>query len=154
MKDCVPKNERKKCRMIARIHILIWILIISISFYFKTWLPIFLLLLPFIYGTTTRNIFDFVQHAGLANDVKDHRLSARTVKLNPIFSFLYWHMEYHVEHHMFPMVPSYNLKKLHSVVKDQMPKPKNSLWDAYKEIIPAIVKQAKDPTYILKVDLP
>ena len=63
-------------------------------------------------------------------------------------------MEYHCEHHMFPMVPSYNLKKLHEAVKDQMPKPKTSLWDAYKEILPAVLKQAKDPTYVLKVELP
>ena len=35
-----------------------------------------------------------------------------------------------------------------------MPKPKSSLWDAYKEIIPAVIKQAKDSTYVLKVELP
>ena len=35
-----------------------------------------------------------------------------------------------------------------------MPKQKTSLWDAYKEIIPAVLKQAKDPTYVLKVELP
>ena len=55
---------------------------------------------------------------------------------------------------MFPMVPAYNLKKLHDVLKEQMPPPKNGFWDAYKEIIPTIIKQSKDPNYILKVDLP
>jgi fatty acid desaturase len=152
--DCVPKEVHTKVRFAARIHILLWVIIISSSIYFQTWLPIVLLLLPFIYGTTLRNMFDFVQHAGLANNAKDHRLCTRTVKLNPIFSFLYWGMEYHIEHHMFPMVPSYNLKKLHEAVKGQMPKPKNGLWDTYKEIIPAIFKQTKDPTYVLKVNLP
>ena len=152
--NCVPEEEHNKVKYVARIHIILWILIISSSIYFQTWLPVVMLLLPFLYGTTSRNMFDFVQHAGLANNVKDHRLCTRTVKFNPIFSFLYWNMEYHLEHHMFPMVPSYNLKKLHEAVKDQMPKPKDSLWDAYKEIIPAILKQAKDPNYVLKVDLP
>ena len=154
MKDCIPSKERAKCIMISRLHVLIWILIIAISVYFKTWLPALYILLPFVYGTTLRNMFDFIQHAGLANNVKDHRLSVRTVKLNPIFSFLYWHMEYHLEHHMFPMVPSYNLKKLHEVIKDQLPKPRIGLWGAYREIIPAIIKQSKDPNYILKVELP
>jgi fatty acid desaturase len=55
---------------------------------------------------------------------------------------------------MFPMVPAYNLKKLHDVLKEQMPPPKNGFWDAYKEIIPTIIKQSKNPNYILKVDLP
>ena len=95
-----------------------------------------------------------MQHGGLANNVKDHRLSVRTVKLNPIFSFLYWHMEYHLEHHLFPMVPSYNLKKLHEVIKDQLPKPRIGLWGAYREIIPTIIKQSKDPKYVFKVELP
>ena len=63
-------------------------------------------------------------------------------------------MEYHLEHHMFPMVPAYNLKKLHNAVKDQMPKPKNGFLDAYKEILPAIFKQAYDPDYRLEVKLP
>ena len=55
---------------------------------------------------------------------------------------------------MFPMVPSYNLKKLHNLIKDQLPKPKNGLIDAYKEIIPAIIKQAKDPNYKIPVKIP
>ena len=154
MKDCVPEKEHFKVRLFASIHILLWIIIILGSFFYKTWLPIVLILLPFVYGTTLRNMFDFVQHAGLQNNVKDHRLCTRTVKLNPIFSFLYWHMEYHLEHHMFPMVPSYNLKKLHEEVKNQMPEPKKGLWEAYKEIIPAVLKQSKDPKYVLEVKLP
>ena len=32
MKDCIPLEERAKCIMISRLHVLIWILIISISF--------------------------------------------------------------------------------------------------------------------------
>ncbi len=53
----------------------------------------------------------------------------------------------------FP-VPAYNLKKLHKAVKNQMPKPKNGFLDAYKEILPAIFKQAYDPNYRLEVKLP
>ena len=62
-------------------------------------------------------------------------------------------MEYHIEHHMFPMVPSHKLSQLHEVIKDQLPKPK-SLYGAYKEIIPAIMKQTKDPDYHIQVQLP
>ena len=45
------------------------------------------------------------QHIGLAEDVLDHRLNCRTVYINPFSRFVYWNMNYHVEHHMFPMVP-------------------------------------------------
>ena len=50
-----------------------------------------------IYGNT--------QHAGLAENVLDHRLNCRTVYMNPLNRYLYWNMNYHVEHHMFPLVP-------------------------------------------------
>ena len=154
MKDCVPKKEQSKVRLFARIHAILWTIIIGASIYFQTWFPILYLLLPFVYGTTMIHIIQFIQHAGLTNDVQDHRLTTRSVKLNLFLNFLCWNMEYHLEHHMYPMIPSYNLKKLHELIKDQLPPAKKNLWEAYKEIIPAIVKQAKDPNYVLKVDLP
>ena len=154
MHDCIPEKQRPKCRFWARIHVILWISIILYSILITSWLPIIYILCPYFYGNTLRNVFDIMQHAGLANNVKDHRLSTRTVILNPIFSFLYWHMEYHMEHHMFPTVPSYNLPKLHKLIKDQVPPPKNGIWDAYKEIIPAVIKQARDPNYKINVLLP
>ena len=103
--------------------------------------------------THTGSLESATQHAGLKEDIKDHRHSTRTVKLNPIFSFLYWQMEYHIEHHMFPMVPSYNLPKLYEVIKDQMPEPQ-TLYQAYKEIIPAVIKKSKNPDYFIPVQVP
>ena len=55
---------------------------------------------------------------------------------------------------MFPMVPSYNLPKLHEVIKDQLPAPKKGLLDAYKEIIPAVIKKYNDPNYFIPVKVP
>lgn len=154
MEDCIPVKERSKCRISSRIHVSLWILIIASSIIYQSWLPVLYLLLPFVYGTTFMHTIHFMQHAGLKNNVRDHRLSVRTVKMNPIFSFLNWNMEYHLEHHMFPTVPAYNLKKLSKVIKDQLPKPKEGIFDAYKEIIPTLIKQAKDPYYILNIELP
>ena len=63
-------------------------------------------------------------------------------------------MEYHVEHHMFPSVPSYNLYKLRKLIKDQLPPRNTSLFDAYKEIIPAIIKQHTDNNFSIKKAIP
>ena len=154
MKVCIPENERSKCRWSARSHVFIWLVTIFCSIYFQSWLPVLFIVLPNFYGKTLVMLMGLTQHAGLHEDVKDHRLTTRTVHLNPIFSFLYWHMEYHVEHHMFPQVPSYNLKKLHALIKDQMPPARKGLWGAYKEIIPALMKQAKDPNYKISLAIP
>ena len=68
-------------------------------------------------------------------------------------SFIYWKMEYHFEHHIFSMVPSYNLPKLYEEIKDQLPTPQG-LIEAYKEIIPAVIKKSKDPSYYIPVKIP
>ena len=118
-----------------------------------TFLPIFLFLIPKFFGNL-HAVWGITQHIGLQENIKDHRYTTRSIRLNPIFSFLYWKMEYHIEHHMFPMVPSYNLPKLHEVIKDQLPTPKKGLLDAYKEIIPAVIKKYNDPNYFIPVKVP
>ena len=154
MEHCIPKKERSKCRISARIHVGIWMLVIVSSFLYQTWLPMLYILLPKIYGNTLQVLLGLTQHTGLYESIKDHRYSTRTVYLNPIFSFYYWQMEYHIEHHMFPNVPSYNLPKLHQMIKDQMPPAKKGLWDAYSEIIPVVIKQTKNPDYKILVNIP
>ena len=154
MTDSIPENARPRAILISRIYVCIWLSIIIWSLLISSWLPVLYLLLPHYYGKGLHKFVAFTQHAGLARDVKDHRLSARDMKLNPILSFLYWKMEYHCVHHMFPTVPAYNLKKLHNHLKDQLPEIKNGLFETYKEIIPALKKQRDEPNYHLDISLP
>ena len=65
-----------------------------------------------------------------------------------------WNMNYHIEHHMFPLVPYHRLPELHEVVKDDCPPPYSSLWNAWREIAPALLRQVKDPAWHVKRQLP
>ena len=154
VKTTVPENEINKVITSSRLYVLFWLLVIFTSFVLETWLAVLMILLPPFYGNTILMICAMTQHAGLADNVKDHRKSTRTVILNPFFSFLYSNMEYHIEHHIFPKIPCHNLKAFHQLVKDQMPYPKRGVIDAYKSIIPAIFKQAKDKNYFIDVEMP
>jgi fatty acid desaturase len=153
MKECIPENERSKCRFVARIHVSLWITIVVVAIMLNSIFPILFFLIPFYVGWPITMLWALTQHVGLPADVKDHRFTCRSIYLNPFFSFLYWKMEYHIEHHMFPMVPSYNLPKLYELIKDQLPKRKTGLFDAYKEIIPAVLKQSKDSKYFIPVKI-
>jgi fatty acid desaturase len=51
-------------------------------------------------------------------------------------------------------VPSYNLKKLHNLIKDQLPKPFPSLFSFYRQVLPIVIKQARDPSIYFKVNFP
>jgi fatty acid desaturase len=99
-------------------------------------------------------VYGLTQHAGLGENVLDHRLNTRTVRMGRFNRFLYLNMNFHIEHHMFPMVPSDRLEELHEEMKKDCPEPYPSLWAAYKEIIPAVLKQLKDPTYFINRALP
>ena len=154
MQDCIPENAQPKVILNSRIFVAICIAIIMCSILVASWLPVLLFLLPKFYGRTLHKLVSFTQHAGLARNIKDHRYTTREMYLNPVLSFLYWKMEYHVTHHMFPTVPSYNLDKLHHHIKDQLPRTNDGLIEAYKEILPAIMKQTEDSSYFFKKEVP
>jgi fatty acid desaturase len=107
-----------------------------------------------MYGAWVHVMTGLTQHAGLPEDVLDHRLNCRTVYMNPVLRFIYWNMNYHVEHHMFPMVPYHRLPALHEEMKPYCPKPYASVFAAYAEIIPAVLKQVRDPGYAVRRELP
>jgi fatty acid desaturase len=150
----IPVEERHKVYRNARIYILIYATVITWAIAIRSMLPLMYVGLPSFYGAWLAMALGLTQHAGLAEDVLDYRLNSRTVYMNPIFRYLYWEMNYHVEHHMFPLVPFHALGKLHQELKADMPKPYNGVWEAYKEIIPALLRQMKDLTYFVRRPLP
>ena len=148
-RDFIPEIERWKVYLVARIWCAILCVVVGWSIAIRSILPLMLVGLPSFYGAWLHLVFNLTQHAGLAEDVLDHRLNTRTVYLNPIFRFIYWNMNYHVEHHMFPMVPYHALPALHQAIKKEMPPAYSSLWEAYREIVPTLLRQRVDPSYFV-----
>ena len=150
----VPPQDHKIVFFKARIYILIFLTVIVLSVVFKSILPLMYIGLPTLLGSWLMPVYGLTQHAGLQENVLDHRLNCRTVYMNRVHRFLYWNMNYHVEHHMFPLVPYHALPKLHELMKDDCPKPYNGIVETFKEIIPAILKQRKNPSYFVERKLP
>ena len=153
--DLVPEQEIDKMVWSSRIFLLIVISTIFLSILLQSFIPFLLIVTPQIYRGPLLWILDFTQHAALKFDSNDHRETTRTVILGPILgTFFYANMQYHIEHHVCPQVPFYNLPKFHEKIKEQLPKPNYGLFAAYKEIIPAIIKQSKDSSYEIKKTIP
>jgi len=55
---------------------------------------------------------------------------------------------------MFPLVPYHALPKLHEAVKIDCPAPYPGLLAAWREIVPAVLRQVKDPAHHVKRRLP
>ncbi len=150
----VPNSEKQKIIDTARIYLLIYFGVILLSILTSSWLPLMYIGLPTLFGSWLMPIYGYTQHAGLQENILDHRLNCRTVYMNRVNRFLYWNMNYHVEHHMFPLVPYYNLPKLHEQIKQDCPTPYAGIIDTFKEIIPTIKQQLKDPEFYVKRQLP
>lgn len=153
-KSYIPESEYGKVFKVARIYLIIYVVIIGLSLILQIWIPIFLFILPHFFGTWLMIIHNTTQHAGLAENVLDHRLNCRTVYMNPISRFIYWNMNYHIEHHMFPLVPYHALPKLHKLIKDDCPPVYTSIFKAWSEILPTIKRQIKEPSFYVKRKLP
>ena len=150
----IPESDWTTIYIKARIYVLIYVGVLVACVYVESILPLLFIGLPNIYGSWLMPVYGFTQHAGLAENVLDHRMNCRTVNMNLLNRYLYWNMNYHVEHHMFPLVPYHNLPRLHELVKADMPTPYTGLLDAWREIIPAVLRQVKDPGYFVKRTLP
>jgi len=153
-KSFIPQMEWHKVAFVARIWAAIYVAAIVIAVLTRSWIPVLLVGTPRIYGCWHMVMCGLLQHGGLADNVTDHRLNTRTVYMNPISRFIYLNMNYHVEHHMFPMVPYHALPRLHALIKDDLPAPNKSILDAYREMIPAFRRQLKWEDYYVRRELP
>jgi fatty acid desaturase len=153
-RDYIPDGEQHKVFTVARIWVAIYAATLLACVLTRSVLPLMLIGLPRLYGAWHHILTGLTQHIGLAEDVLDHRLNCRTVYMNPASRFVYWNMNYHVEHHMFPMVPYHALPKLHEAMKADCPAPYPSFWAAYKEIVPTLLRQVRDPSHFVRRQLP
>lgn len=150
----IPEQEQHKVIGVARVWVLIYLATVVFAVAIQSVLPLMVIGLPRFYGAWHHVMTGIMQHAGLAEDVLDHRLNSRTVYINPISRFIYWNMNYHVEHHMFPMVPYHRLPELHEKIKHDLPAANESILEAYKEIWPALKRQLRYEDFFIKRELP
>jgi len=145
--------ERNKSAWWSRLQLVFHASILVVSIQTGQWvLPIILSAFSFI-GNALGYFVGTTQHCGLMDETPDFRKCVRSIKLNPLFSFLYWRMGWHTEHHMYAGVPCYNLSKLASEIADDMPEPR-SLVGAWKEMRAVWRKQQEDPTYQFDTPVP
>lgn len=144
---------RRKAANWARVTLLFHGLVTLLAF--ATGYPILALLISgssFI-ASWWRYFVGVTMHCGLQSNSHDFRKSVRTITLDPLSEFLYWHMNWHLEHHMFAGVPCYHLKALHKALADDMPRPR-SLIGAWREMRAVWHRQKTDPDYAFDTPVP
>jgi fatty acid desaturase len=138
--------QRRRLFTWARITLLGHALIIAFAAVTGWWLVAALTTLAILYGRWVFFLNTYSQHTGLQDNVPDFRLCTRTIHHNPVLQYLYFHMNYHTEHHMYASVPCYNLERLRRVIDHDMPASEN-MFEAWRGIISILRRQKKDPRY-------
>jgi fatty acid desaturase len=140
--------ERARVMRFSRLFLLGHGLIFAFSIYFHLWaLPFLTTFSSGIFGSCLQSLMNFTQHIGLQDSVSDFRLCCRTFTINPFFQFLYWHMNFHIEHHMFAAVPCYRLGRLHRLIRHDLPTCTHGVVATWAEIGKILAIQEKDPAY-------
>ena len=116
--------------------------------------PLLLFVTPRLYDTWQMSMTGVLQHLGVANNVTDHRLNTRTLMMGPINRFLYLNINYHVEHHMFTMIPYYKFPAIRELIKQDLPEAELGIFAAYKRLLPLLWEQLADNKAVIVYDLP
>ena len=130
------------------------LLIAGVSLASGYWIVLLVITFPKTFGAWLQFLCNAAQHVGLQDNVPDFRLCSRTIYLNPILQFLYWHMNYHIEHHMYAAVPCYKLGRLHRLIKHEMPYSPRGLYETWKHIAKILDRQENDADYQYVAELP
>jgi fatty acid desaturase len=150
----MPHSEWGKVQRAAQVHLTIYAATVALAVWMGSILPLIVVGLPRLYGAWHHVMTGLLQHGGLADNVTDHRLNSRTVLMNPVSRFIYWNMNYHVEHHMFPMVPYHALPRLHETIRHDLPAPTRSIAEGYAEMWPAFRRQLRNEDHFVTRALP
>lgn len=116
------EKERRQVRRLSIANLVGHTLFVAICVYAGFWfVPILVTFAPF-YGPRFMSFMAGIhQHAACEANDPDFRISCGDAILDPLTSFLYWRMEYHIEHHMFAAIPCYNLKAFSRFAAEQLP---------------------------------
>ena len=97
--------------------------IVTVFTIFFLYVPTSLVLLYWFYPMLLMNVLTNVR--GIAShalgDQENIYLSSRTVESSKLVSLLFLNENYHLEHHIFPRTPSYNLPAMHTLIWNRLP---------------------------------
>ena len=109
------------------------------------------LIVVFTFGTQYCSWLGFLcgvtQHYGMSPEIPDFRYNTRTFTCSWLPAFYYWNMQYHVEHHMYPAVPFFNLPKLRKALEHDLPPAPHGLLATWREMLMIKRNTERDPGY-------
>jgi fatty acid desaturase len=90
-------------------------------------------LIPLLIAAQLTNVRGLAEHSLTTH--KNVFTETRTVTSNQFVSFMMNNLNYHLDHHLFPGVPWYNLQRLHAILKDEYKSAGSSIYTSYTSFL-------------------
>lgn len=109
-------------------------------------------LMPFIISVQIINIRSLAEHELTSgHGVFGH---SRTTISNRFVSFLMANGNYHIEHHLYPRVPQYNLRRMHALLLDEYKTTGAAISSGYLQFLADLLKTNRMPIYNYRAPAP
>jgi fatty acid desaturase len=127
MRDHCSEADCRRIRIESAAILLLHLAVVAGAIVFRSWWPILFVTLAWQIGSAFETLWHSTEHIGRLYNVNDQRLATRSVRVNPVIRLLYGGLDDHVDHHVYPWVPSRNLPKLHRVMREKLAEPRGMI---------------------------
>ena len=130
----ISETARQEVIRSTRLQLLLYLVAIAVSVFFKQ--PWFLMywLLPLAIGQPILRMILLAEHTGCTYDENPLTNTRTTLTLWPI-RFLMWNMPYHAEHHLYTSIPFHSLAKAHTKLLPQLERVESGYLKVNRNII-------------------
>lgn len=144
MREHCTEKEIAAMRIESAAILLFHAAVATIAVVFRRWELLAFVTLGWQIGSPIESLWHSTEHIGRPYNVNDHRLNTRSIRVSPFLRTIYWGLDDHVDHHLYPVVPSRNLPKLHRHLAASLPKP-NGLLGCWAEMFATARLKDRDP---------
>jgi fatty acid desaturase len=145
----LPPSEIRRAIMNSRLMSACYSALLLWGIVFQSPWPFILYFIPRFLGGCVVTLYINTQHMCMAEDIYDHRQTTRSIRAGWLERHLYWNMNHHIEHHLFPAVPFHALPELSKAIAGQLPAPLDGVVAANTDILKAIARQRTEPRFNL-----
>jgi fatty acid desaturase len=144
MRDHCAEKDIRAIRIESLAILLVHAAAAAAAVAFRFWGLLAFVTLAWHIGSPMEILWHATKHIGRPYNVNDHRLNTRSVRVSGFIKLIFWGLDDHVDHHLYPIVPSRNLPKLHKLLERQLPKPDN-IFGCWAEMFEISKEKDRDP---------
>jgi len=144
MKEFCTEQEIRAIRLESAAILLIHVAVAALAIWLHAWPVLALFTVAWQLGSPIEELWHMTKHIGRPYNVNDHRLNTRSIRVSWFIRTFFWGLDDHVDHHLYPVVPSRNLPRLHQVLKKDLPVPDN-IFGCWAEMFEISREKDRDP---------